>query len=145
MFRSSSMRRPPLRRAVVAGALVVAVAAPSALAAVPRSGAWIGKVVKGQAVKGKAGEPAFTVKGDRLTKFVIGGVGAYCFTGYQVVTVAVPWAKIHNGRFSRTIHPIAHANVKLTGLFLSATRMQGTVTGSGYACDYTIGFIAHRR
>jgi hypothetical protein len=61
-----------------------------------------------------------------------------------VVSVYVPSAHIKNGRFSTTYHPIAHANVRLTGRFVSATKVKGTVVGSGYACDYTIGFVAHR-
>jgi opacity protein-like surface antigen len=122
---------------------LVAVAVATAVAATPRAGHWRGKVTKGQAVRGKGGEPTFTVSGSKLRKFTIGGVGAYCFTGYQVVSVYVPSARIHHGRFSTTYHPVKDANVKLTGRFVSASKAIGTVTGSGYACDYTIGFVAH--
>lgn len=137
-----------IARGAVVGALVAlatGLLAAVALAVTPATGHWIGKVVKGQAVKGKGGVPTFTVSGSHLRKFVIGGVGAYCFSGYSVVSVSVPSAVIHGGRFNTTIHPVKNANVKLTGRFTSRTRAVGTVSGSGYACDYTIGFVAHPR
>jgi opacity protein-like surface antigen len=130
-------------RVVATVAVVAALLATAALAATPKAGRWVGKVVKGQAMKGKAGEPTFTVSGGKLRKFTIRGIGAYCFSGYSVVSVYVPAATIHAGRFSTTYHPVKDANVKLTGRFTSASRATGTVTGSGYACDYTIGFVAH--
>lgn len=128
---------------IAAVAAALALSAAVAEAATPSAGKWVGKVVKGQAVKGKAGQPTFTVSGNKLKKFTIGGVGAYCFTGYSVVSVFVPSAKVHGGKFSTTVHPIKGANVKLTGKFTSPNKVKGTVTGSGYACDYTIGFVAH--
>lgn len=129
--------------ALLAGAALL-VASPLALSASPRSGRWVGKVVKGLALKGKNGEPTFRVGGGKLTNFTIRGVGAFCFSGYSVIPVHVPSVAIHNGRFSRTYHPGPGANIKLSGRFLSATRAKGTVVGNGRACDYTIGFVAHR-
>jgi opacity protein-like surface antigen len=132
-----------LTRAAAATICTALLLAAVALAATPRAGHWIGKVTKGQALHGKAGEPTFTVSGGALHRFTIGGVGAYCFAGYQVVSVYVKSAAIHGGRFSTTVHPVKGANVKLTGRFTSPTKVTGTVSGSGYACDYTIGFVAH--
>ena len=61
-----------------------------------------------------------------------------------MVTVYVPSVRITGGKFSTTYHPVKSANVKLSGRFTSASRVKGTVVGSGYACDYTIGFVAHQ-
>ena len=133
-----------LPRLALATTAVAGVCAASAAAFSPQAGHWIGKVTQGQAMSGKNGEPTFTVKGHTLKKFTIKGVGAYCFNGYSIVSVYVPSARIKGGHFSTTYHPIKDANVKLTGHFVSATKVKGTVTGSGYACDYTIGFVAHR-
>jgi hypothetical protein len=137
------MNRHVIRAGALSLGLCAVVAAPVG-AATPKAGHWVGKVVKGQAVSGKGGRPTFTVSGSTLRKFQIGGVGAYCFSGYSVVSVSVPSAKISHGRFSTTIHPIKGANVKLTGQFTSGSQAKGTVSGSGYACDYTIGWTAHR-
>ena len=121
------------------------VSAPAALSAASHSGSWLGKVTKGQALKGKNGEPTFRVKGSKLTRFKIPGVGGFCYSGYRVVSVYVPSATIRHGRFTRVFHPVKDANIKLTGRFLSARRAKGTVTSSGVSCDYTIRWVAHRR
>ena len=138
------MRARRLRRVGLGTAAAGLVCAAAAAAVTPAPGHWVGKVVKGQAVSGKNGEPTFTVAGNKLKRFTIKGVGAYCFTGYSVVSVYVPSAQIKGGHFSTTYHPVKKANVKLTGHFVSAKKVTGTVTGSGYACDYAIGFVAHR-
>lgn len=133
------------RRIALAALVISLLAVPIAAAVVPHSGQWVGRVVKGQALSGTNGQPAFSVKGGRLTKFTIHGVGGFCFSGYTVVSVFVPAARIRSGRFSTTYHPVKQANVKLSGRFVSKTSVKGTVVGSGSACDYTIGFVAHPR
>lgn len=133
-----------IARTIALAAVLAALLACVALAATPAAGHWTGTVTKGQAVSGAAGHPTFTVAGSHLQRFTIRGVGAYCFSGYSVVSVYVGSAAIHGGRFDTTVHPIAHANIHLTGHFTSPSRAVGTVAGSGYACDYTIGFVARR-
>lgn len=133
-----------ITRTIALAAVLAALLAYAAAAATPSPGRWSGVVTKGQAASGAAGRPTFTVSGSRLRRFTIRGVGAYCFSGYSVVAVYVGSAAIHGGAFDTTVHPVAHANIHLSGHFTSPTRAVGTVAGSGYACDYTIGFVAHR-
>ncbi len=87
-------RLPQLACATVA---VAAIGVASAEAFAPKTGHWVGRVTKGQALSGKNGEPTFTVAGNTLKKFTIKGVGAYCFSGYSVVTVYVPSVRIKAG------------------------------------------------
>jgi hypothetical protein len=134
-----------IRRSVLVVLAVLAALPALALAVTPKSGAWVGKVVKGQALKGKNGEPTFSVRSGHIRRFSIGGIGAYCAGGYSVVSVYVPSARIRNGRFSVAYHPGQDATVKLSGRFTNATHVRGTVTGSGNVCLYDIGFTAHRR
>jgi hypothetical protein len=126
---------------------VLAVCAPLALAASrPRSGHWVGKVTKGQVGTGKNGQPSFTVEksAERMSNFHILEVGAFCFSGYQVVTVAVPRAAITHGSVNTTykIPNVTNAKVHLKGTFTSATTLKGEVSSNTY-CDYDIKFVAH--
>ncbi len=131
------------RRLALATAVLALVLASVALAFTPRAGTWTGKAVQGAVLPGKNGTPTFSVRGSTLRTFTIRGAGAFCFTGYSVVTVYVPTVHIRGNAFSTTYHPIKGANVKFSGRFLSATRMKGKVVGSGSACDYSIDFVAH--
>ena len=84
--------------------------------------------------------------GTRITKFQIPGVSAFCFTGYQVISVAVPTAPIKHGFVNTTyrIPKVTNAKVKLKGKFVSASKFKGEVS-SNTSCDYDVTFVAHRR
>ncbi len=132
---------------VLAVSLVLAV--PVALAAsTPKAGHWVGKATSGEVGKGKYGQPTFTVSKDRKTlkKFTIPEVGAFCFAGYQVVTVYVGHAAIKHGTVNTTylVDKTTKAKVQLKGKFNSATKFTGQVSSRTY-CDYTIKFVAHHK
>ena len=100
---------------------------------------------------GKNGKVTFDVSGNgkKLTDFVIPEVGAYCFSGYQAITVAVPKARIHHGHVNEQYvikqnPPDAKPTVLLTGDFKSSNTFKGKVKGKNY-CDYDIEFTSHPR
>ena len=113
----------------------------------PASGS--GKATKGQVGhREEQGKVTFDVSGNgkRLAKFVIPEVGAYCYTGYEAITVAVPNAKIHNGHVNEAYvikqnPPDAKPTVLLTGDFKSPSTFKGQVKGKHY-CDYDIEFTS---
>jgi len=130
-----------------ATALFALFAVMPAHAARPVTGRWTGQVTKGQALSGKDGMPTFRVSANQrlLTNFKIGGIGGYCASGYQVVSVVVPRAKIKaSGKFKVTYHPVrgSDAKVTLSGTFTRARRVTGKVEGRNF-CDYDIHFKAH--
>ncbi len=145
------MRQIARARTIPALVLVSALlAVPAALAArKPKAGHWVGRATQpGETLNGRNGNATFTVSAarTRITKFQIPGVTAFCFTGYQVISVAVPDAPIKHGFVNTTyrIPDMTDAKVKLKGQFVSASTFKGEVSSRTY-CDYDVTFVAHRR
>jgi FtsP/CotA-like multicopper oxidase with cupredoxin domain len=135
---------------LIATAAAAAVVVTLASGAVPEPGRWVGHSTNGDVGSGKYGLATFKVSANhrRLLHFRIPEVGAYCFNGYQVITVAVPGARIRKGGRVRAAHvinrnpPDAKPTVHLKGRFKSKRTFRGEVTGEHY-CQYDVRFVAH--
>ncbi len=114
-----------------------------ATAAAPSAGKYRGKVVD------DSGKVSFSVAANKrkLLKFKIDGVGATCPSGFMLITVSVPSARVTAaGRFSAKYKPVANIDqtIRLAGRFVTKTRAVGTVRG-GPLCVYREKWTARKR
>jgi hypothetical protein len=121
------------------GALVLALVIPALALAAP-AGRYKGRVT------GDSGKVTFKVVGNKLKKFTIDGVGATCPSGFMLVTVYVPEAKIkRDGTFFRRYRPVQDVDqtITLKGRF-SGGKASGTVK-AGPLCVYKEKWTARKR
>ena len=117
-----------MRRLVVIAA--VALAIPALAIAAPK-GRYNGKIVD------DSGKVTFKVENHKVKAFAVDGVGATCPSGFTVMTVYVPSAKIRDGgTFSKRYRPVKGIDqrIRLKGSF-DGRKAAGTVKG-GPLCTY---------